>query len=84
MSELAWHPIDVGGLRLYRVDVTWPAGWNQRHPTAVFVVAGRTPADAASRFQSVYRDGPVPEARGSALNVMQPASWWRDGIPAIE
>lgn len=83
-TRLAWHPIDLGGLRLYRVDVTWPVEWKQRDPKSSYIVAGRSPMDAAARFQSTYRDGVVPVAHGSALHVLQPASWWNDGIPEIK
>jgi hypothetical protein len=80
----AWKPIDVGGFRLYKVVVFFPAtdliAASRKH----VISAGRTPTDAAQHVLETYKDMPNFEdihAKGYPLNVLQPASWWDDEVP---
>ena len=77
----AWKPIDVGGLRLYRVAADYPGHpkWNRD-----YIVAALSPRDAVHRVRLCYPEGPgTPQMdlMGFALNVLQPADWWTNGIP---
>lgn len=85
-GKLAWHPIDVGGLRLYRVVGTWPKDWNlpSGKTRSHYIAAGKTPTDAVERVRRTFGDSASPDLKGFPLDVLQPAAWWNEGIPQIE
>lgn len=70
-----WKPLDVNGMRLYRVKqgfVNHPE-WDRE-----FIVAGNSPTHAAELIKQVYKDAEFmaePYYQGYALNVYQPAEW---------
>lgn len=49
MAKRVWKPLDVGGLRLYRVH-EWTQDWERWH-----VVASRTPMNAAEIVEKVHK-----------------------------
>lgn len=77
-----WKPIDLGGLRLYRVTVSFRIGSHYTRQNRAYTVAAKTPTDAARRVRECYegREGDA-HFHGEALNVLQPASWWDAGPP---
>lgn len=84
-----WQPVDLGGFRLYLVRVAFPqydrGSFTGHRSIKELVAAGRSPTDAANRVLATYRGQPIPpDVTGYALNVFQPESWRRDGIPEPE
>lgn len=74
-----WKPLDVGGLRLYEVLATYPSA---RQPTR-YVVAASAPRDAVRYVDRCFAGvEPQPATAGFALNVLQPAEWWENGVPS--
>lgn len=80
----AWKPIGVGGFRLYKVVVFFPETELIKASRKHVIAVGRTPTDAATRVLETYRSMPNFAdiyAKGFALNILQPASWWGEGVP---
>ena len=76
-----WKPLDVGGLRLYRVTQSIP-----NHPDwkREFVVAAKTPTHARELIEAAHKDAMYheePYYDGHALNIYMPADWWENGAP---
>ena len=81
-----WKPLDAGGLRLYEVNISGPdvranhkgEWWHESR-----IVAAKSPSDAAHLIEQCgWREGnPSVIITGQALNVYQPESWWKDGVP---
>lgn len=70
-----WKPLDVMGLRLYKVRSFFPT-LNERRSS---VVAAGSPSEAAKIVRDQYAEMPPearPECRGEAMSVCQPAEWW--------
>ncbi len=81
-TNRVWKPIDVGGLRLYAVTVSFPQGSHYTRQSRSYTVAAKSPRDAADRVRMCY-EGCEANAyfHGAALDILQPESWWNDGIP---
>ena len=79
-----WKPLDIMGLRLYKVTVSWPsvvtpAGHTFKDRVEKHIVAADSPRGAAKIVADQYRTLPEdkrPYCQGYALNVCQPASWY--------
>lgn len=76
-----WKPLDVGGMRLYRVQVSFPGKpqWNSSH-----VVAADSPSQAAKLYEQCLKGAAwevEPIITGHALNILMPADWWERGAP---
>jgi hypothetical protein len=70
-----WKPLDVNGLRLYRVEM-----WFANHPqwNKQLIVAAKSPRHAAALVEQSYVGTEwmeEPVIKGHALNVFQPLSW---------
>lgn len=81
-SYRVWKPIDIGGLRLYRVTVSFRIGTHYVRQNRAYTVAAKTPTDAVKRLRQCFDecDGDA-HFHGEALAVLQPASWWYDEVP---
>lgn len=74
-----WKPLDVLGMRFYRVFVHWPnpVGYG-RGTTQQVIVAASSPSDAARIMSAHYANLSIerrPRCNGEALNVCQPVEW---------
>jgi hypothetical protein len=70
-----WRPLDVNGLRLYRVELWFPG---HREWDLQKIVAARSPTDAAeivARFYSGMEWRVEPTIKGFSLEVCQPEEW---------
>lgn len=70
-----WKPIDINGLRLYRVKQMFPG-----HPDwdKILIVAAKSPTNARQLVEAAYAATEwivEPVYASGALNVYQPASW---------
>ena len=45
---------------------------------------GTSREEAGERVRRTFGDSPAPDLKGFALEVLQPASWWNEGIPEIK
>ncbi len=79
-----WKPIDIGGLRLYEVRISFfnHPQWNERR-----IIAARSPTDAAEIYkrltaEAIYQE--EPHIKGFAVNVCQPEDWWDESVPCLD
>jgi len=84
-----WKPLDVGGLRLYKVKrrLLWKPD-NSNH-VEQFIVLAKKPSHAAKLIQGIFQEADKENKyiqnityMGYALEVLMPRSWWNDGIPS--
>lgn len=68
MSALVWRPLDVGGLRLYRVTVLWASSAEDRF---VLATSPNEAKRAVQRGYAEYTHQPTIVA-GGELTVLQP------------
>ena len=78
-----WKPLDINGLRLYRVDIRFHnhSSWNM-----VNIVAAKSPSQARKLIEDIYQDSEwieQPIITSKPLNVLQPASWWEGDEQAL-
>jgi hypothetical protein len=79
--QYIWKPLDIGGRRLYGVDMKFLS-----HPEndIMKVVAAKSPRHALELVQNAY-EGTTwiesPLCFAHALNVLQPESWYKNGVP---
>lgn len=85
-----WKPLDIGGLRLYKVKRTYIWKPDGKNHTEVSIVAATSPGSAAGIIQRLFaesdKNNEYTQAvtyRGFALDVFIPQSWWENGIPNI-
>lgn len=81
MIKYAWKPLDVGGLRLYKVTMKFHSHpeWNETS-----IVAAESPTHAREIIKKLYAGskwGEAPYFDGTALNIYMPAEWWENGVP---
>jgi hypothetical protein len=74
-----WKPLDIGGLRLYKVVV---------HNTGKqYVVASQSTATARRLIEKIYKDYIKeifePDISAESLKIYMPESWWVDGVPCL-
>lgn len=79
-----WKPLDVGGLRLYKVIVYFV-----NHPqwSKAEIVAATSPTHAADIYRHIHRDTvwvEEPFIEGMALSVNIPEDWHTEGVPCLE
>lgn len=72
-----WKPLDVKGLRLYKVKMEFA-----RHPewNRSMIVAAQSPGQAARMIKRTHEgiqwlDNDIPTFQGYALTVYQPREW---------
>lgn len=70
-----WKPLDVGGLRLYRVAVYAVGGREGKD----VIVAAKRPRHAEELMSRIYPPGFTISAY--PLSVYQPVGWWTEGVP---
>ncbi len=83
-----WKPLDVGGLRLYKVKRRFIWKPDGKGHVEESIVAASTPRAAASIIERIYTESDKQNTycenityTGYALDVLMPESWWRDGVP---
>lgn len=79
--KIVWKPLDLMGLRLYKVVASWPAPDDGSKPSSrtYHTVFADSPTGAAKVVKEQYKDLPEdrrPYCVGKALNVCQPAEWY--------
>lgn len=85
-----WKPLDLApGFRLYEVVLSWCLKSGRQGAERYIVAAdspNQTPHSAANEIRRIYAESydNNPEmsywnVKGYALNVLQPAAWFRDG-----
>lgn len=77
--ELVWKPLDIGGLRLYRVTVEDAASANQG--LTHYIVLETSPEAAAKLIATIHPTWDGWIVRGHPIDVLMPKEWWEDGIP---
>ena len=78
----SWHPLDVGGLRLYQVGLHF-----MEHPqwNKTLIVAANSPSEAEKLMAEIYLDDNItyavekPILSKGALNIYMPTEWWEKG-----
>jgi len=72
-----WKPLDVGGLRLYRVVVhRVNIDWSKE-----LIVAAKRPMHAAELVEKCGYNPREYIIMAYPLNILMPETWWIDGIP---
>lgn len=72
-----WKPLDVDGLRLYKVLASFYGADQMRTEVVTYIIAATSPAAAREIAEKCYRDcRPQPSFRAEPLNVNQPVDWW--------
>ena len=75
--NMAWHPLDHNGLRLYQVHLHFinHPEWNKTH-----IVAATRPMHAEKIINDIYKDANWIEqpiiTKGLPLNILMPTEWW--------
>lgn len=76
--ERVWKPLNVNGMRLYRVKLNFP---NFPECNVCHIVAAKSPDGAARLIEQITKAGDwieEPIITGHHLNIYQPASWWEE------
>jgi hypothetical protein len=70
-----WKPIDLNGLRLYKVRITFPNHplWNQEKVVAARSAASDGDLIRQTNAETIWRE--EPDIKGFALMVYQPEKW---------
>lgn len=84
-TERVWKPLDLAGLRLYRVRLSHQTACYTK--TKYFIVAGYSPQHAAVLVKQIYgpefskrTDLVYWDAIGEPVKVLQPRDWVENGI----
>ncbi len=85
-TKRIWKPLDVGGLRLYKVEqmIQYRDG---HFDSRILLAVARSPKNAELLVHECYRNTKwnaeivTVNYYGKAIDVLMPESWWQDGVP---
>lgn len=76
-----WKPLDVDGLRLYKVEGSFYGIDHMRTELVTYVIAATSPTIAREIAQACYAGcRPQPSFVAKPLHVSQPVDWWESMV----